>query len=1437
MNRTKASIPLTEHRDIRGRLRRSRGLALVAMALAWGNAGAEAPPLAQAPIPLPDSTELSPPPQSPVPEFVAGELLVRFEDSLERCAAAVFSSGESFHLHTTGGTDSLDQLFSRWQVRGVNTLAPELPEPRLGQTVAALRQGERSRLGAVAGRFSNRTARAAVGSVTPLLHHLYRVKLPPKVDLHEAAAAFAANPHVTFAEPNGLSRTAALPDDSFVDPTGDGEWRHGSWDQDFADLWGHEASGWREVWERRDELWSDPVRRGGGGVVVAVVDTGVDYLHEDLAANIWRDEEGNPGADWVDVDIQTFLDAGFEAVPGEDYDTPDGDPQDFQGHGTHVAGTIGARADNGRGIAGIAWNSQIMPVRAGFTLDQGGQRLGLLENDDIFQALVYATDQGADIINMSFGGGGSQLIATGVEYARSMGVVLVAAAGNFNLDTAIFFPAADEGVIAAAAGKPSGERASFSNWGGKVDLLAPGYEVLSLRAQGTALSGQDQVVGENYIRASGTSMASPHVAAAAALVLSAFPALNAAEVEGRLLGSSTDTGIFVNDGDTRWALGAGRLDLAAALNAHQQAVVRLQSYGLAPPSAAQGDRGAAVRIALRNAWIAADGLELELLEEASYATEISPNQGPTRRLDLAPGQVALRDFHYALDPEAGWGLRTPFELQLVGAGIEQTWELTLDLRPPRIKEGWPVRAVSRPENSFGAPALADLNGDDRLDVVVVSHGGGVFAVDAGGELLPGWPIELGPSSLHPSPIIADVHGDGSLEIAAASGDRLYLLGSEGQRLPGWPQQALGEIRGAPALGDVDGDGDLEVFAASQSGDVQGFHHDGTVVEGWPVVLPGGKFLGSVVLADLDGGGLDVLVGDGDGSLHAWHGDGTYLEGSWPVFTGLYSRGTPAAADLDGDGEPEIASLTYQGQFDLLSPRGQFLIPRRPPFFDFAFISPAIGDLDGDGEPEIVIAGDYNDFTGAVFLLDSDGSVAPGWPFKTPSWVRSSPTLVDLDDDGDLETIVESGGWLIALEHDGTTVEGFPFALRDHAGWSLTAGDLDGDGTLELVTGKWYNFLFEPLPFIWALEYGTSDPGELAWGSYRANPRNTGEAPRQPSILVSALAPRGLRLQWQLSDRTSAAALRIGRRHEYTREFAVIAELDPSEASFEDTGLEECLGYEYLLETLDAAGQVIARRQGTGTTGGCAGPPCTSDAGALCLLEGRFRLRAFWRDQRNDREGRGNAVSGAPRSGYFWFFDESNLELVVKTLDGTAANGHFWAFYGALSDVEYWIQVVDRQTGTVKVYHNPPGENCGAGDVQAFPAADSGAAGAEGERLAASHLPGTTGGTCGDDQALCLLDRFRVTVEWRNQRSGATGVGTAVPATDRTGLFWFFRPDNIELVLKMLDGRANNGRFWFFFGALSDIEYHITVSDTVTGTSRVYSNPPGEICGQADIQAF
>jgi hypothetical protein len=251
-------------------------------------------------------------------------------------------------------------------------------------------------------------------------------------------------------------------------------------------------------------------------------------------------------------------------------------------------------------------------------------------------------------------------------------------------------------------------------------------------------------------------------------------------------------------------------------------------------------------------------------------------------------------------------------------------------------------------------------------------------------------------------------------------------------------------------------------------------------------------------------------------------------------------------------------------------------------------------------------------------------------------------------------------------------------------------------------------------------------------------------------------------------------------------------------------------------------------------------PCTAGTGALCLVNGRYRIEVDWKTRQGD-EGQGTPVALSEQTGLFWFFNPSNIELIVKVLDGRPLNGNVWVFYGALSDVEYLLRVTDTATGAVRFYRNEQGNLCGKGDTTAFPQLYTDplpAAPLLPPGFRPASLPSAAACSPGSE-ALCLLGgRFRVSVHWKNQHAGGIeGEGETFPGTDQTGYFWFFDPVNIELVVKVLDGRPVNGKFWVFYGALTDVEYTLTVTDTETGAQKEYKNKPGNICGKGDTSAL
>lgn len=265
------------------------------------------------------------------------------------------------------------------------------------------------------------------------------------------------------------------------------------------------------------EVWA----RGytGRGVVVAVVDTGVDYTHSDLSANIWRNTREISG-NGIDDDGNGFVDD----VRGWNFANGNNNTMDVNGHGTHVAGTIAAKND-GTGMTGVAYNAQIMPVKV---LGNDGSGTNL----SVARGIRYAADNGADVINLSLGGGYSSDVESAIAHAVSKGAIVVMAAGNEGAPRPSN-PASlaiQYGVSVGAIDR-NGNLASFSNRAGTDSrmqhIVAPGVNILST------------MPGGRYQSLNGTSMATPHVAGVVALMRQANPTLTDSQTRQILTGSAT----------------------------------------------------------------------------------------------------------------------------------------------------------------------------------------------------------------------------------------------------------------------------------------------------------------------------------------------------------------------------------------------------------------------------------------------------------------------------------------------------------------------------------------------------------------------------------------------------------------------------------------------------------------------------------------------------------------------------------------------------------------------------------------------------------------------------------------------------------------------------------------------------------------------------------
>ncbi|MBT4760217.1 MAG: S8 family serine peptidase [Bdellovibrionaceae bacterium] len=318
-----------------------------------------------------------------------------------------------------------------------------------------------------------------------------------------ALTALNNQPEIEYAEPNYIYRTNRLPDDP-----------------ELSKLWGlvNKGNALAGVDIGAEQAWD--IQTGSKKVIVAVIDTGVDYTLSDLSPNMWTNDAELNGEAGKDDDGNGYIDD----VYGYDFANTDSDPIDDHGHGSHCSGTIGAKGNDGKGLVGVAWNVRIMALKF-LTKSGSGSLEGALKSID------YASKMGANIMSNSWGGGShSQALEDAIKRASDAGALFVAAAGNHSGDNDAkpTYPATYdvENVVSVAAIDNNGRLAGFSCYGQKtVDVAAPGVGILSSTPGG-------------YKSWSGTSMATPHVSGIAALLLSEFPEMTHKEIKERLIATA-----------------------------------------------------------------------------------------------------------------------------------------------------------------------------------------------------------------------------------------------------------------------------------------------------------------------------------------------------------------------------------------------------------------------------------------------------------------------------------------------------------------------------------------------------------------------------------------------------------------------------------------------------------------------------------------------------------------------------------------------------------------------------------------------------------------------------------------------------------------------------------------------------------------------------------
>lgn len=769
------------------------------------------------------------------PDFLANEFIVKYKQNASQTFKRKLNAALNISP-TDVGINSIKALNQKHKVISMEPVFEGLH--RRLQKGASL-QSLQNRNNA---RFPQRAARAPKGAQAPDLTGIYKITVPDGVDINQIVAEYRNDSNVEYAEPNYISKVYFTPNDPL-----------------YPQQWSHQKTEANIGWD---------VERGSSGIVIAIVDTGVDYSHEDLSSNIWRDIANNPGKDFVDINVSEYLQNNYQLVAGEDYELIDDDPSDYYGHGTHCAGIADAAGNNGIGVAGVCHNCKLMPVRACFSITHPTQgEVGLLEDDDIANAITYAADNGADVINMSFGGSRSLTINDAIDYAYSQGVVLIAAAGNSSTDQESY-PAAYDNVIAVSATGALDTAAFYSNYGFWVDVAAPGgdstNETILSTLPKTGTLGDP--TGYGYLQ--GTSMAAPYVAGIAGLLLSKNPDLNVEQVRQLLI-----QGVDVLNSDKY--IGTGRVNVNAALGIDY---VPTADVKIAYPTT--GDLVVADFISITGT---ATG--------ESFVVEYGEGLYPDQWFVIGTGTLVVNGILAEWDTSAiNYG---NFVLRLTvseGTGtVEDRTFFEIYKYSHEILEGWP-NTMSTLQKGYSSPVIGDMDNDGNLEVLIGGSSGIVgifeptmFAWNHDGTNVDGWPKYT---------------------------DEIIIPG-------GFPAEG---VSGSPALIDLDSDGFLEVIVGAWDGKVYIWRHDGTnFIEGvWPKQTGNPMLRASPAVGDLDGDGIyEIIIPSSDNNLYAWHQDGTSLI---PQANGiLYSFGdleipaynSPALADIDNDGDMEVIMTVNQ----------------------------------------------------------------------------------------------------------------------------------------------------------------------------------------------------------------------------------------------------------------------------------------------------------------------------------------------------------------------------------------------------------------------------------------------------------------------------------------------------------------------------------------------
>ncbi len=954
------------------------------------------------------------------------------------------------------------------------------------------------------------------------------------------------------------------------------------------------------------------ITRGARDVLVAVIDTGVELDHPDLQANLWINTEEDlnqngraDSADYnhVDDDDNGFVDDvigwDFTDAPsfsdGGDHVERDNDPSDENGHGTSASGIIAAVANNRIGIAGLAPDCRIMVLRA-------GNSQGLLEEDDVASAIVYAVANGARVINMSFGDNvTSPMLRDIIRFAHGRGVVPVASAGN-SASEELFYPAGFAETISVGASTTSDQLASFSSYGERIDVVAPGEDIWTTNA------------GGGYGPFTGTSAAAPLVSAVAALLLARSPDMNNEMARAALQNNARDLG---QPGWDRF-FGAGRIDALAALQLERVARAEILS-----PRMDMGLPNQAANFVVRGTALGAFVSAYEL----AYGEGDAPLQW--RLINSTSGRQVLEDSLGVLSlqnlRDGVYTLRLQVQQQS-GPTIEDKVRMFLDRTPPQISALRLQDMIERAHSSM----LIEFKTDDLCRATLWWRASGSntsFTPQAFNYLTTKHRLHLSLARTNGTiEFYLTAVNQSGLETRDDNNGRYYQFQTAQPEITARPFVELPFATSAalPAgylwhgAADFDGNGNGELLLSRYGKN---------------------NALGALTIFERNESGFaarysssqpliprDVGDSDHDGRLEILAGFGARsfiyeapLAGEFParlMWADTNNFWAARFADLDADGRIEIIGRNADTFSVLENEDGEFFrkIAALRNFSLGANLTGVphaeIADFDGDGRREILLG----DFDGDLYIHEAvgDNQFAPVWSDSLPlidsiAFIRAG----DFDGDGrqdfaagchsslslNAEHEFDARHWLFRIycvkgdnQFEVLWEQRF-FGLQSPKDFDagLGAGDIDGDGRDELflnlfpesyvaeyengrVQVAWY---YQPgrsnTTVVAALEPGRPPAFYFSDGervrAFSLSNNNTG-APAPQNFEARALDEQSVRLHWRAVTGAEGYAIYRAASDSATSLLTAVTGED-----YLDQGLESERIYRYAIATIDSQNAV------------------------------------------------------------------------------------------------------------------------------------------------------------------------------------------------------------------------------------------------------------------------